>query len=500
MSLTKASYSMITGAPVNVLDFGADPTGTADSRSAFQAAIEYAANLNGNIPVTKGAVSTVVVPAGKYKIASTLYIGWADYSSTSAFRYCNLVGEGNAELDYTGSAECLIIGNDTSYGVLPVEIKNLKISRADKAAGTVALRALNAGYCIIENIGVDGFEFGLKIQGSIGAKVDGKMSFINSDKCIRIESYQPDAPVLRMAANNVSVSNYHLGNSAAFGVQIDVGSGVSPSGAGGLIELKNITFESFTDSGIAIQISSNGEVSNTVNQIDTVLIDHCWFENAGALLVDLSNAVAKMQYCWFGPQSSGSPAGVARLNDDYSSVWIDHCYGYNYSTPVVVFGGSATPAIAKERIYINHYRKYSSGTNIVHTDWPVNTLGVRPVAYKKFAIKYNSTYPVGNVDTNALLTLDIAAEAVKMFGTGWTYVDVAFVAQANVLAANTGRVSLRVYNNNLNSFYSMGVIEAGTSTAYTITGTSIQFGTGATSVDWTQMIGVWECNTANGQY
>jgi hypothetical protein len=39
MPLTKASYSMITGASANVLDYGADPTGVADSTAAFTAAI-----------------------------------------------------------------------------------------------------------------------------------------------------------------------------------------------------------------------------------------------------------------------------------------------------------------------------------------------------------------------------------------------------------------------------------------------------------------------------
>ena len=38
MSLTKVSYSMITGAVVNVLDYGADSTGTTDSSAAVQAA------------------------------------------------------------------------------------------------------------------------------------------------------------------------------------------------------------------------------------------------------------------------------------------------------------------------------------------------------------------------------------------------------------------------------------------------------------------------------
>lgn len=38
MALTKVSYSIIQGAPVNILDFGADPTGTNDSTSAIEAA------------------------------------------------------------------------------------------------------------------------------------------------------------------------------------------------------------------------------------------------------------------------------------------------------------------------------------------------------------------------------------------------------------------------------------------------------------------------------
>jgi len=58
MSLTKVSYSMITGAAYNVLDFGADSTGTASSTSAFQLAV-----ANGGV---------VYVPSGTYKLNSKL--------------------------------------------------------------------------------------------------------------------------------------------------------------------------------------------------------------------------------------------------------------------------------------------------------------------------------------------------------------------------------------------------------------------------------------------
>jgi hypothetical protein len=56
MSLTKVTYSMIQGAAVNVLDYGADPTGAADSTAAIQAAV----NTN----------QTVWIPAGTYSVTT----------------------------------------------------------------------------------------------------------------------------------------------------------------------------------------------------------------------------------------------------------------------------------------------------------------------------------------------------------------------------------------------------------------------------------------------
>jgi hypothetical protein len=60
MALTKVTYSLIDGAPVNVLDYGVDNTGTTDTTSAIQAAI------------TAAAGRTVYFPAGTYIVTSTL--------------------------------------------------------------------------------------------------------------------------------------------------------------------------------------------------------------------------------------------------------------------------------------------------------------------------------------------------------------------------------------------------------------------------------------------
>lgn len=60
MSLTKVPFSMIEGASANVLDYGADPTGVADSTSAIQAALDSGAG-------------SVYLPEGTY-LFSTLTV------------------------------------------------------------------------------------------------------------------------------------------------------------------------------------------------------------------------------------------------------------------------------------------------------------------------------------------------------------------------------------------------------------------------------------------
>jgi hypothetical protein len=71
MSLTKASYSMVTGAPVNVLDFGAVGDGVADDGAAIRAAIASITPSGGQ----------VYLPAGTYKITAAV----GDASNTAIF-------------------------------------------------------------------------------------------------------------------------------------------------------------------------------------------------------------------------------------------------------------------------------------------------------------------------------------------------------------------------------------------------------------------------------
>lgn len=68
MSLTKVSYSMIAGAPVNILDFGADLTGTTDSAAAIQAAVDSISTVSGGA----GPGGLVYIPTGTYRIQTQI--------------------------------------------------------------------------------------------------------------------------------------------------------------------------------------------------------------------------------------------------------------------------------------------------------------------------------------------------------------------------------------------------------------------------------------------
>jgi hypothetical protein len=64
MSLTKVSFSMIQGAPLNIVDYGADPTGASDSTAALQAAIVAA----------QAGYGYVYIPIGEFLITDRILV------------------------------------------------------------------------------------------------------------------------------------------------------------------------------------------------------------------------------------------------------------------------------------------------------------------------------------------------------------------------------------------------------------------------------------------
>lgn len=115
---------------VNVLDYGADPTGAADSTTAFNTAIAAV--------ITRGG-GWVYAPAGTYKISSTL----------NDQQFVRIRGDGSevTTLKYVGSGPCILAANKDAGGVTaadsPVGFIGLSIDGLSSSAGAKGLKMGN---------------------------------------------------------------------------------------------------------------------------------------------------------------------------------------------------------------------------------------------------------------------------------------------------------------------------------------------------------------------
>lgn len=112
MALTKATYSMIDGAPINVLDFGATGDGVTDDTSAIQAAINYVSNSDHK---------TLYFPAGTYNFTRL---------------YCYYDAALNPGYNQVRNAKITLLGD----GTLP---------EAGGIAGTILNSTVSTGDCLI---------------------------------------------------------------------------------------------------------------------------------------------------------------------------------------------------------------------------------------------------------------------------------------------------------------------------------------------------------------
>lgn len=301
------NFNLVNG--VNVLSYGADPTGTADSTTAIQAALTAAGS--------SAPVQTVYLPPGQYKTTTTLNIplgvtltgpatAWNNITKTSgAILFPNhnlatlsLIGDGsNSNSAGGGICNLFIQCNHASYpstsgiyitGAQQVIVKNIVVSQAGGTAFTFGDYASGAGlmttYITADNC-YSNTTYGVafKIYGKwhrlneliCDGTGNGTASFqlagcqFSSFKDTHIEGNTTGCMTLtNSTGNNVFMGKSYFNSSGSYCVQMDNTSGTY------INTFRDCAFIGAVGTTYGIQLAGS---NNVVNTVETCTFNSCLY-------------------------------------------------------------------------------------------------------------------------------------------------------------------------------------------------------------------------------
>lgn len=209
MSLTKVTYAMIEGTPVNVLDFGAVGDGVTNDTVAIQAALDATINLG----FSNTDAKTLYFPSGKYLVTSLSIGGVGGVTTKDAYNK-TIVCEGeifgtNASgkiLEIEGVYQCAFYG---------LNVTNLSTAVSSFAAKATRSYAANFYSCLF-----NGGEYALQLQGNLN----------NFFGCFFNGASRAGFAMLGASADNLVNNGYGCGyeNNTGYGIEINRTSGSTP--------------------------------------------------------------------------------------------------------------------------------------------------------------------------------------------------------------------------------------------------------------------------------
>ena len=204
MSLTKVSYSMITGEVINVLDYGAKGDGVTDDTAAIQAAITKAGEGTGN---------TVFIPAGTYICSAPIDMA----------KYVTLQGAGQIastlKWNTTGIGIRMISPINTSTGVF-ISLRDIGLENTNASNVNGGFVDVGGTYINITNVLVVGFKYGFILDQSELVDIDLCHFTGQLDGGVWIANGNYTAGAASQFTNRISITRSQFNNAVGTGTAI----------------------------------------------------------------------------------------------------------------------------------------------------------------------------------------------------------------------------------------------------------------------------------------
>lgn len=369
MTLTKATYAMINGAPYNVLDYGAVADGSTDDYAAIQAAITAAQDAGGG---------TVYIPAGTYKVTSSLTLDANAMSRPYFDVYIQGAGVGATILDFTGTTGTedgmRVIGWGGRFGISDLTVQNavrhgIYINATSDTSSWCHRFYINNVHC--DKNGGSGFYFGQSYM----AEFEGLESTNNTGYGFYLGGFHTSFTFTKCWAGGDAA--YPLGGNRNIGWYV-----------------KNMTYSSFISCGSDWNVGAGHRVTNCTA-----------VEFLGC------GAESNTQEGWYvGSEGTGSVTGQT------SGMSFNSCFGYNNGTSsrsgyanfmgIATSGGIDCYLSLTNCTDLNNGNTYSvvmnGGSGYVRADW-LNCSFQAPTYKSGSVIFYNRSLS-GYVATASRLT------------------------------------------------------------------------------------------------
>lgn len=395
MSLTKVIYSMIDGAPVNILDFGADPTGTDDSTAAIQNAIN--------------ATSTplaVYFPAGVYKVTSTITV---DRDRIM------LYGDGVASrINFVPTADdiCFLFdkGAGATSSMVQCTVQNLAFYSSDTTYKKTIFKLIDISQCIFDN--VQTLSPHVHGNGSIFLHINGRDSsafrnlFIRADINILI-SPDPDSSIIGI--DHFNFHNLYLGNATGSPyplIEIEDGVALTQVSFTGLQAWTRgnggLKWTDTTSAGI-----SNGLYLNNIRYENNQDPDNTYFVEINRSSTDLQNLV--LSNC-FSNNSKGLYLRKVR------GVYLDGFYFADNAREAINADATVYPIETNNSFFQSGSTSSLTGIELYESQANVTSGGVRENAYYGLTLANNLKPSIVNNQTTSATPISLGVDAIGVIG------------------------------------------------------------------------------------